>query len=250
MSAPRRARTRAARRVAALTLLASTGLGSLAAAATDDTLPGGSRPVATPGITAPAPVPQTSCERVAHIGDSLSVGLDTSRIRDRSQRINARYEAIGVDDLEYDAGGGRSVVEYVDGDVNGETVARRLRRSGFHGCWVIALGTNDAADVDAGSASGYSERIDRMMAIIGDDPVLWVDVKTLKEHGHYAGEHMRLFNQALAKAHARYPALQVYEWSKVVQDDWFVGDGIHYTAEGSAYRAALIPAALAAAFPA
>ena len=67
--------------------------------------------------------------------------------------------------------------------------------------------------MDAGSAYGYTERIDRMMAVIGDEPVLWVDTRTMKERGHYASEHMRLFNQALEKAHARYPALHVYEWS-------------------------------------
>jgi hypothetical protein len=186
-----------------------------------------------------------------HIGDSLSVGLDSSAyIRDPAQRIDGRYEAIGVQDVRLEISGGRSVVEHLDGQDGGETVARRVRRSGFHGCWVIALGTNDAANVDAGSGYGYSERIDRMMAIIGDDPVLWVDVKTLKDRGHYASEHMRLFNQALAKAHARYPALQVYEWSEVVSDKWFQRDGIHYTAEGYSYMAALVADALAEAFPA
>jgi lysophospholipase L1-like esterase len=195
--------------------------------------------------------PQTSCRSVVQIGDSLSVGLDdASHIADADARISARYAAVGVRTLRLESSGGRSVVEHLDSQAAGEAVARKLRRDGFHGCWVIALGTNDAANVDAGSAHGYSARIDRMMAVIGDDPVLWVDVKTLKTRGHYASEHMRMFNQALAKAHARYPALQVFAWSDVVADDWFQPDGIHYTAAGDTFRAALIPAALAAAFPA
>ena len=33
-----------------------------------------------------------------------------------------------------------------------EAAAKKLRRAGFEGCWVIALGTNDAANVAAGSA--------------------------------------------------------------------------------------------------
>ena len=54
---------------------------------------------------------------------------------------------------------------------------------------MVALGTNDAANVAVGSGYGYSERIDRMMEIIGDDPVLWVDVKTLTDRaGPYASE--------------------------------------------------------------
>jgi hypothetical protein len=59
-----------------------------------------------------------------------------------------------------------------------------------------------------------------------------------------------MFNQALAKAYARYPGLKVYAWSDAAPDDWFQRDGIHYSQGGAAYRAALIPAALAEAFPA
>ena len=50
-----------------------------------------------------------------------------------------------------------------------------------------------------------------------------------RSRGHYASENMRRFNTALAKAHARYPALRVFDWSDVAIDDWFAGDGIHYT---------------------
>ena len=196
-------------------------------------------------------VPQSSCTAIAHIGDSLSVGMESSAyIRDPAARIEGQYESIGATDVRLDISGGRSVVEHLDGQRGGEEAARLLRRQGFEGCWVIALGTNDAANVDAGSGYGASERIDRMMAIIGDDPVLWVDVKTLKESGHYASENMRRFNTALSKAHARYPALRVFDWSDVALDDWFAGDGIHYTAAGYAYFAALTAAAVADAFPA
>jgi hypothetical protein len=175
--------------------------------------------------------------------------MSSTAITPSEHRIGARYEQLGVQDVVLEISGGRSVVEHLEGQEGGEAVARRLRREGFRGCWVVDLATNDAANVHAGSGYGYSERIDRMMAVIGDDPVMWVDTKTRKERGHYASENMRLFNQALEKAHARYPSLVVYEWSEAVQDDWFQGDGIHFTAGGSAYRAALIAGALAEAFP-
>jgi hypothetical protein len=194
---------------------------------------------------------RTSCQAVAHIGDSLSVGMDSSAyIRDRGLRIEGRYEELGVGEVVLEISGGRSVVEHLDDQEGGEQVARRLRRRGFRGCWVVDLATNDAANVDAGSAYGYTERIDRMMAVIGDDPVLWIDTRTMKDRGHYASEHMRLFNQALEKAHARYPALHVYEWSADARDEWFQGDGIHFTAEGYEHRAELIAGALADAYPA
>lgn len=210
------------------------------------------RPPDDPAAPAPsrAAVARTSCRSVVHIGDSLSVGLESSSmIPDPAMRIDARYEAVGVTDVRLEISGARSVIEHIEDQDGGEQVARQVRRSGFHGCWVIALGTNDAANVDAGSSYGYSERIDRMMAVIGDDPVLWVDAVTLRSRGHYASDHMRLFNQALAKAHGRHPGLRVYEWSAAVADDWFDGDGIHYTATGYAFRAALIAGALADAFP-
>jgi hypothetical protein len=188
---------------------------------------------------------------VAHIGDSLSVGMDSSAyIRDPDERIGGRYEEIGVRDVRLEISGGRSVIEHLDDQEGGEAVARRLERDGFDGCWVIDLATNDAANVDAGSSHGYTERIERMMAVVGDDPVLWVDSRTRAARGHYASEHVRLFNQALEKAHARYPDLHVYEWSADARDEWFQPDGIHFTAEGYASRAALVAEALAAAYPA
>ena len=176
--------------------------------------------------------------------------ISSAYIRDRDERIGGRYEEIGVQEVELEISGGRSVVEHIDDQEGGETVAKRLRRNGFSGCWVVDLATNDAANVDAGSGYGYTERIDRMMAVIGDEPVLWVDTRTRKERGHYASEHMRRFNQALEKAHARYPALKVYEWSVDARDEWFQPDGIHFTASGYAFRAALIAGALAEAYPA
>ena len=127
---------------------------------------------------------------------------------DASDRIDGRYGQIGADDVRLDISGARSVVEHLEGQLNAAEAAQKIRRQGFHGCWVIAVGTNDAANVAVGSGYGASERIDRIMEIIGDDPVLWIDVKTLRERGPYASANMRRFNQALAKAHARYPALQ------------------------------------------
>ena len=53
-----------------------------------------------------------------------------------------------------DISGARSVVEVLPGQINGYDAMRSITRSGFRGCWVIALGTNDTADVAAGSNVG------------------------------------------------------------------------------------------------
>ena len=115
----------------------------------------------------------------------------------------------------------------------------------------MALGTTDAANMHAGGVLTAGERIDRMFAIVGDDPVLWVNVKTLNpSDADWANAQMVAWNEALVAAQARYPNLQIYDWAAVVQDAWFQDDGIHYTSAGNAERARLIADALLAAYPA
>ena len=46
--------------------------------------------------------------------------------------------------------GARSIVETWEGQPNARTVAEQLTGS-YNGCWVLALGTNDTADVYVGS---------------------------------------------------------------------------------------------------
>ena len=193
----------------------------------------------------------TSCTAIAHIGDSISVGMTSESYLPReADRLEAQYERVGARDVRLEISGARSAVERHDGRPNAVEAAEDLRDEGFHGCWVIAIGTNDAANVAAGSSYGASERIDRVMEVVGDDPVLWVDAKTTTDDGFYADSHMRLFNQALSKAHARHPTLEVFRWSDVALSSWYSPDGIHYTSTGYARRAALIAAAVAKAFPA
>jgi hypothetical protein len=143
-----------------------------------------------------------------------------------------------------------SIVETLPGKTNAQAVARRLVAGGYRGCWVLALGTNDAADVYVGSTVTLATRIQRMMSTIGNQPVMWVNVRTLASSGPYAEANMERWNQALVNACARYPNMRVYDWASVAQDRWFIPDGIHYYSPGYAARAHLIADALATAFPA
>ena len=88
-----------------------------------------------------------------------------------------------------------------------------------------------------------------MMVVIGDDPVLWVDVATRKDHGYYADVNMQGWNRELEAVLADVPTVKIYHWSSDVQDEWFVSDGIHYNSRGLLARASLIPAALREQFP-
>jgi hypothetical protein len=146
--------------------------------------------------------------------------------------------------------GARSIEERFEGEPNAQEVAAAWKAEGFEGCWVLALGTNEAADVAAGSTIGLRERIEKMMAIIGDEPVLWVNVRSLVPPGDpYSKGGMVEWDEELVRACARYPNMRVYDWASDVKTDWFIEDGIHFTSPGYAARAELIAQALAHAFP-
>ena len=175
--------------------------------------------------------------------------MSESYIDDPTLRIDAQYRRVGVGDVRLEISGARSVVERYRAP-NADDVASALKASGYEGCWVLALGVTDSANVAAGSPVLHTERIDRMMAIIGDDPVLWLTAKTLASEGAWSGPNMPPWNEALVAAQARYPNIALYDWAAIVSDEWFEPDGIHYTSAGNIERARLIADALVTAFPA
>jgi peptidoglycan/LPS O-acetylase OafA/YrhL len=194
---------------------------------------------------------KTSCKAVVHIGDSTSEGLDSAEyLPNELERIPNRYAEVGVKETHMEVQGARSIEERFEGEPNAQEVAAAWKAEGFKGCWVLALGTNEAADVAAGSNVGLHERIEKMMAIIGDEPVLWVNVRSLVEAGDpYAKEGMKEWDEELVRACATYPNMRIYDWASDVKDEWFIEDGIHFTSPGYAARAELIAQALAHAFP-
>ncbi len=193
--------------------------------------------------------PRTSCRAVAHIGDSTSDGLVQAAYLPARKRIAARYEDVGVQTVVTDVSGARSVVEALPGQVNGYNAAKSITKGGFKGCWVIALGTNDTADVAAGSAYSLMYRIKKMMAAARGEPVMWVNVVSLLNSGPYAEPNMRRWDQTLIRACALYPNMRVYNWAAVAKPKWFISDRIHYTSLGYAHRSEDIADALARAFP-
>ena len=203
-----------------------------------------------PGTAAARPAGRTACRVVAHIGDSTSVGMTSPAVvPDARRRLDAQYARVGAAS-RIEASGGRSIVERLPNQQNGFEVATRLRAGGYSGCWVIALGTCDAANVAKGSGVSRVQRIERMMSVIGTDPVLWVDAGTLVADGVWANRHMQAWNADLTAALARHPNARVFGVTALTRPGWFASDGIHHTSAGSTARAALVADGLAAAFPA
>jgi peptidoglycan/LPS O-acetylase OafA/YrhL/lysophospholipase L1-like esterase len=203
------------------------------------------------GSAVSPPPNRTRCRAVVHIGDSTSEGLiSPDYLPDPRQRISAQYARVGVTTFIPEISGARSIVETYEGQPNAYTVAEQLVKQGYRACWVLALGTNDAADVRVGSPVSVATRIKEMMSLIGNQPVMWVNVKSLLSSGPYAESGMLAWDSALIQACASYPNMRVYNWASAAQDSWFISDGIHYTSPGYAARARLIAQALAQAFPA
>jgi len=250
---------------AASSSAAALGGGSALSASTNSVSHvGGSGPTAAPPgkSTSPGPAsagqdPQnsgplrTSCTSVVHIGDSTSDGLvSPDYLPDWHQRITARYEQVGVRTVYTNITGARSVVEVLPGTTNGYQAAKSLIRQGFDGCWVLALGTNDTADVAVGSNVGLTTRINEMMSVTHGQPVMWVNVISLLSSGPYSEADMQKWNAALMGACARYPNMRIFNWAGLAKPRWFINDGIHYTSAGYEKRSLAIADGLAEAFPA
>jgi peptidoglycan/LPS O-acetylase OafA/YrhL len=205
---------------------------------------------ASPSPAATGGRARTACRAVVHIGDSTSDGLiSPDYLPNPRRRIGAQYARVGVIRFIPEISGGTSIVETSSGQPNTYAVAQQLIRDGYRGCWVLALGTNDTADVAIGSVVSRPARIRQMMSVIGSQPVMWVNVKSLLATGPYSEADMLAWNAALTRACARYPNMRVYDWASVVKNSWFISDGIHFTSHGYAVRAHRIARALAAAFP-
>ena len=200
-------------------------------------------PTTTPVTTIQVAPARTSCKEVAFIGDSVSLGMTEAG-------FEGRMAAAGVKSLHVEVSGGRSIVETLTGQENAATVATRLRAAGFSGCWVVAIGTNDAANIAAGAARQADERIASMMAVIGRDPVLWIDAASIATDGFWAAPNIDAWNQVLTASAAAYANMRIARWSVIVHPEWFVPDGVHVTAAGTTARIDFVARQLITNFPA
>jgi hypothetical protein len=212
-----------------------------------------SRPTLPARATVPRATTATtsSCRAVVHIGDSTSESLiSADYLPNPAQRLSARYAHVGATYQNFQISGARSIVETYEGQPNAYTVAREIAASGYKGCWVVDMGINDAADIAAGSRVTAPQRIQRMMSVIGNQPVMWVAVRTLVASGPYAESNMQAWNTALLGACAAHPNMRVFNWAALAQRSYYIPDGIHYNSPGSAILAAALATGLVRAFPA
>jgi peptidoglycan/LPS O-acetylase OafA/YrhL len=194
---------------------------------------------------------RTSCKSVVYIGDSTSEGeTSTDYIPDPKLRLPAQLTDVGVQTTIPEISGARSIIETFEGEPNAATVAQSHVSSGFNGCWILALGTNEVDNVHDGGPS-FQIRIDKMMSTIGKQPVMWIDAITLLPPGNpYAEDAMQKWNRTLLADCSRYPNMRVFDWAAYAKPKWFIPDGIHYYSPGYVARSHYIALGLAHAFPA
>lgn len=74
------------------------------------------------------------------------------------------------------------------------------------------------ANIAAGSNNSLDMRIDTMMEMVGDDPVMWPTVRTIAPaDGYYDETEMQKMTEALVKATKKYPNLYVYDWGNRIK---------------------------------
>ena len=197
----------------------------------------------TPAAVAPVKTDKQPCQTIVHIGDSLGVGQESVEGDDSLQTL---YTAAGAKTVKLDMSGGRSMVERVNGQTNGVEAAEAAKAStNPQGrCWVIALGTNDAGNIAAGSTYDAKTRIDKMLAVTGTERVLWPTVFTTAEAKTYwAPQNSEAFNKVLKSEAASHPNVEVLDWAAMA-DPSQISDGIHgnmayYKARNVAFANAL-----------
>lgn len=203
-------------------------------------------------VKKPAAPTHTSCRSVEYIGDSTSDGEASAEyVPNAKLRAPAQLSKVGVKRTHMDVSGARSIYEIYNGIPNAAMVARREVKDGYHGCWILALGTNEAANVAAGSTFSLRARIARMMSIIGNQPVMWVNAITLPGTPQYYGEAgMRQWDNDLVASCPKYATMRVFDWAAHPKPSWFIPDHIHYTPQGYIERTKAIVHGLVKAFPA
>ena len=196
---------------------------------------------------------KTRCTTVIHVGDSTSIGMfDDAYLSDPQRNAQVTYKSVGAHDVVADVTGARSTVESLEGDPSIRDSVQRLLDQGYgaDACWIIGAGVNDAANRAVGGSGEEDWRVDQIMELLGDAPVLWPTAATNRDSGAYDNANMAPFNEALLAARDRYPNLIVYDWASDVRPEWFLpGDDVHYQTEGNEKRAEYFAKALTLAFP-
>jgi len=178
-------------------------------------------------------VPRDGCRQVGYIGDSLSdqtLGAWMNLTQGLNlYNFNYRLNASISRTITY-AGTGSGAAAGSAADV-----ARQYKAAGVD-CYVLAIGTNDAAQTN-GNYKDIVSRIDTIMSIAGNAKVRWVMPETMLKPGwvptqfnpRYSDANMAVFRQALLDSAKKYRNLTVDRWDLVDKNivGFWLPDNVH-----------------------
>jgi lysophospholipase L1-like esterase len=179
-------------------------------------------------------VTETACRSVVLIGDSTAVGLERADLTGALGRV-------GATDVRLEISGGRSMVERLGDQENAVQVAQRIAASGYVGCWVVVVGANDAANIAAGSNADAATRVTRMLDAIGGQPTIWLGATSVAGSGFWARPNIESWNTQVRNLLTASGNVVFADWDAAANaNPWYVSDGIHPNADGSAAMASFI----------
>lgn len=199
---------------------------------------------------------RTRCTEIVHVGDSTSLAMfSDDGVENPDDNAMKVYAATGAHKVVNSSFGARATNQGYEDSPSGNESLRQLIDAGVDSdaCFVIALGTNDAANMNVEGKDRSSEHIEATMDIIGPHhPVLWITtiVNPAGAPRWYDKAVMDSWNSALYAELKTHPNMWVYPWDKDVRPNWFIeGDGVHYNQEGSSERSHRFAQAVINAWP-
>ena len=118
-----------------------------------------------------------------------------------------------------------------------KTYAKYLKEKVRPSAVIVALGSNDLQG--SIKVRYYEDRIRELLTLIGDIPVVWVNV--LRIDSQYYVRASAVFNRVLNRVALDYPNVSVVDWHTMISSNpkWFAFDKLHLQPVGYRARATL-----------
>jgi lysophospholipase L1-like esterase len=169
-------------------------------------------PATVPGGSAPAAGERITVNRLAMVGDSITVAAKPS--------LEKAFTGIGLQHVDINAESGRRMIKSSSISSGLDGIQAVLADGAKPDLWVIALGTNDVANYRHDQYAGVIQ--DVLAALPSDAHVVWVDC-FLRRYKADAQDFDAVLREVLgARGNAK-----VVDWYSIAGEDGVLVDGVH-----------------------
>ena len=169
------------------------------------------------------------------LGDSITWGANYKGFGNVMPKLQALNT---FDKVIVDASFSRNISGPANTLHNGvKTYAKHLKAKVRPSAVIVALGSNDLQG--SIKVRYYETRIRELLTLIGDVPVVWVNV--LRIDSKYYIRASAVFNTVLSRVALDYPNVSVVDWHTMISANpgWFAFDKLHLQPSGYRARATL-----------